>query len=111
MICLPVTNTRLEQTSLWLTAFNVASENWIRDQPLAVAIENYIRDNNSCFTLYRILSQETAPDFTLVYSEYYEGLADATYLAAGNALGGTVKFSETIKSEIESLNKKLAKLP
>jgi len=111
VICLPVTNTRLEQTSLWLTAFNVASENWIRDQLLAVAIENYIRDNNSCFTLYRILSQETSPDFTLVYSEYYEGLADATYLAAGNALGGTVKFSETIKSEIESLNKKLAKLP
>ncbi len=111
VICLPVTNTRLEQTSIWLTGFNAASGDWIRDQFLAVSIENYLRDNNSCLTMYKILSQETELDFTRVFSGYYEGLADATYLAAGGAVSGLAKFSEILKNKITSINKSLAKLP
>lgn len=111
VICLPVTNGRLEQTSLWLSAFNACSGEWIRDQFLAVAIENYLRDNNSCLTMHKILSQKTELDFTLVFSEYYGGLADATYLAAGNALSGETKFSDVWKSLIDTVNKKLSKLP
>lgn len=111
VICLPVTNTRLEQTSIWLTGFNAASGDWIRDQFLAVSIENYLRDNNSCLTLYKILSQETELDFARVFSGYYDGLADATYLAAGEALSGSAKFSEILKNKITAVNKGLAKLP
>lgn len=111
VVCLPVINTRLEQTSLWLSGFNAASGEWIRDQFLAVSIENYLRDNNSCLTLHKILSQETELGFERVYAEYYEGLADATFKAAANAVSGAEKFSETLKSKLSAVNKKLAKLP
>jgi len=111
VICLPVTNGRLEQTSLWLSAFNACSGEWIRDQFLAVSIENYLRDNNSCLTMHKILSQKTELDFTVVFSGYYEGLADATYLAAANSVGGETKFSDEWQSRISAINKKLSKLP
>ena len=106
VICLPEINSRLEQTSLWLSGFNAASGEWIRDQFLAVAIDGYLRDNNSCLTLSKVLMQETVLGFSAVYSEYYEGLAEATYLSAGSGDYGTV-----YKSKLEALNKKLAKLP
>ncbi len=111
VVCLPVINTRLEQTSLWLSGFNAASGDWIRDQFLAVSIENYLRDNNSCLTLYKILSQKTELGFERVFAEYYGGLADATFNAASGAVLGSAKFSETLKSKLSAVNKKLAKLP
>ncbi len=106
VICLPEISSRLEQTSLWLSGFNAASGEWIRDQFLAVSIENYLRDNNSCLVLHKILMQETELGFSLVYSEYYGDLAEATYLAAGSG-----DYASVYKSKLTAINKKLAKLP
>lgn len=111
VICIPATNTRLEQTSIWLTGFNAASGDWIRDQFFAVAFENYLRDNDSCLSLNKILSQKTELSFERLFAGYYDGLADATFGAAGNALTGGAKFSETLAKKITAVNKKLAKLP
>lgn len=111
VICIPATNTRLEQTSIWLTGFNAASGDWIRDQFLAVAIENYMRDNDSCLSLNKILSQETELSFERLFAGYYDGLADATFGAAGSALTGGAKFSETLAKKISAVNKKLSVLP
>lgn len=111
VICIPATNTRLEQTSIWLTGFNAASGDWIRDQFLAVAIEDYMRDNDSCLSLGKILSQKTELGFERLFAGYYDGLADATFGAAGNALTGGAKFSEVLAKNITAVNKKLAKLP
>lgn len=111
VICIPATNTRLEQTSIWLTGFNAASGDWIRDQFLAVSIENYLRDNDSCLSLGKILSQKTELGFERLFAGYYDGLADATFGAAGNAMTGGAKFSETLAKKISAVNKKLAKLP
>jgi hypothetical protein len=106
VICLPQINSRLEQTSLWLSGFNAASGEWIRDQFLAVSIENHLRDNNSCLVLNKILLQDTVLGFSTVYSEYYSSLAEATYLAVGSGDYGAV-----YKSKLTALNKLLAKLP
>lgn len=111
VICIPATNTRLEQTSIWLTGFNAASGDWIRDQFFAVAFENYLRDNDSCLSLNKILSQETELSFERLFAGYYDGLADATFGAAGSALTGGAKFSETLAKKMSAVNKKLAKLP
>lgn len=110
-ICLPVTGTRLEQTSIWLEGFNAASGNWIRDAFLKSAIENYLRDNSSCLSLSRILSQQTELGFERVFSGYYSGLADATYGGAGEAASGNIRYSEIYAKKLSSLNKKLQKLP
>ena len=106
IICLPALNSRLEQTSLWLSGFNAASGEWIRDQFLAVSIEEHLRDNNSCLVLHKILMQKTELSFSLIYSGYYEGLAEATYLSAGSG-----DYAAVYKSKLSAINKKLAKLP
>lgn len=111
VLCIPATNTRLEQTSIWLTALNAASGDWIRDQYLLISLENHIRDNNSCLVLNKILSQEAESAFERVFAGYYDGLKDATYGAAGKALTGGDKFSAVLAKNITSINKKLAKLP
>ncbi len=111
VVCIPATNTRLEQTSIWITALNAASGDWMRDQYLSISIKEHIRDNNSCLVLNKLLSQETSFTFERVFAGYYEGLKDATYGAAGKALSGEEKFSALIKKDLTSINKKLAKLP
>ncbi len=111
VLCIPATNSRLEQTSLWLSGFNAASGDWIRDSYLSVAIERYLRDNNSCLTFFEILSRKSVIGFERLYDGYYEGLADATYLAAGSAMSGQTKFSEVYLNKLSAINKKLAKLP
>ena len=111
VVCIPATSTRLEQTSIWLTGFNAASGDWIRDQFLLNSAEEYLRDNDSCLSLFKILSQKTEIGFERLFAGYYEGLADATFGAAGNALNGGAKFSETLANKIKAVNKKLAKLP
>ena len=111
VICIPATNTRLEQTSIWLTALNAASGDWIRDQYLSIAIRDHIRDNNSCLVLNKILSQKAEFNFERVFAGYYDGLKDATYGAAGKALTGGDKFSATLSKNITAINKKLSKLP
>lgn len=111
VLCIPATNSRLEQTSIWLTALNAASGDWIRDQYRSVANLDYIRDNNSCLTLNKILSQKTEFAFERTFAGYYAGLKNATYGAAGNALVGGEKFSSALAKNITAINKKLAKLP
>ncbi len=111
VICIPATNSRLEQTSIWLTGFNAASGNWMRDQFLMVSIEKHLRDNNSCLSLYKILSQKTELGFERLFAGYYEGLEGATFGAAGAAMTGGEKFSETLGKNISAVNKALAKLP
>lgn len=111
VICIPATNTRLEQTSIWLTALNAASGDWIRDQYLMISLEKHIRDNNSCLVLNKLLSQKAEFAFERVFAGYYSGLKDATYGAAGKALTGGDKFSAVLAKNITSINKKLAKLP
>ncbi|MBO5970212.1 MAG: hypothetical protein J6S14_17165 [Clostridia bacterium] len=111
VLCIPATNTRLEQTSIWLTAFNAASGDWMRDQFLLVSLEKHIRDNNSCLVLNKLLSQKAEFAFERVFAGYYDGLKDATYGAAGKALTGGDKFSAVLAKNITSINKKLAKLP
>ena len=111
VLCIPATNTRLEQTSIWLTAFNAASGDWMRDQFLLVSLEKHIRDNNSCLVLNKLLSQKAEFAFERVFAGYYDGLKDATYGAAGKALTGGDKLSAVIAKNITSINKKLAKLP
>jgi hypothetical protein len=111
VLCIPATNTRLEQTSIWLTAFNAASGDWMRDQFLLVSLEKHIRDNNSCLVLNNLLSQKAEFAFERVFAGYYDGLKDATYGAAGKALTGGDKLSAVIAKNITSINKKLAKLP
>ena len=106
VICLPEINSRLEQTSLWLTGFNAASGEWIRDSFLSVSIADYLRDNNSCLVLHKILMQKTELSFAHIYSGYYEGLAEATYLAVGSG-----DYTAVYKSKLSAINKKLAKLP
>lgn len=111
VICIPATNTRLEETSIWLTALNAASGEWMRDQYLSVSIRDHIRDNNSCLVLGKILSQKAEFTFERVYASYYEGLKEATYGVAGKALASGEKFSSLITKNITSINKKLTKLP
>ncbi len=111
VVCIPATNVRLEQTSIWLTGFNAASGDWIRDQYLAVSIEKYLRDNNSCLTMYEILSRKSVLGFERLFDGYYSELADATYSAAASAMSGENKFSEIYLKKLSAVNKKLAKLP
>ncbi|MGM9641746.1 MAG: hypothetical protein ACI3XI_00920 [Eubacteriales bacterium] len=111
VICLPVTNTRLEQTGIWLSGFNAASGEWLRDYFRDVAIRDYMRDNNSCLSLAAILERKAAIGFETLYADYYPGLADATYSAAGAAVGGSSGFSEVYLAKVSSVNKKLAVLP
>lgn len=111
VVCIPATNTRLEQTSIWLTGFNAASGDWIRDEFLRHSIENHMRDNHSCLTLRKILSSRTELTFEHLFAGYYEGLWEATFGAAGNALTGGKKFSEALGDKLAALNKKLSKLP
>ena len=111
VICIPATNTRLEETSIWLTAFNAASGEWMRDQYLSVSIRDHIRDNNSCLVLNKILSQKAEFTFERVFVSYYDGIKDATYGVGGKALSDGEKFSSLITKNIASINKKLAKLP
>jgi hypothetical protein len=111
VLCIPATNTRLEQSSIWLTALNAASGDWMRDQYREITIRDHIRDNNSCLVLNKLLSQKAELSFERVFSGYYEGLKDATYGAAGKALSGNEKFSSLITKNITAINKKLAKLP
>ncbi len=111
VLCIPATNTRLEPTSIWLTALNAASGEWMRDQYLSISIKEHIRDNYSCLVLSKLLSQKAEFSFERVFAGYYEGLKDATYGAAGKALLGGEKFSALVTKNISSINKKLAKLP
>lgn len=111
VICLPLTNTRLEQTGIWLSAFNAASGQWLCDYFRDAAIADYMRDNDSCLALAEILERKVAIGFETLYSGYYSGLAEATYLAAGAAVGSTSGFSKTYLAKIYSVNKKLASLP
>jgi hypothetical protein len=111
VLCIPATNTRLEETSIWLTALNAASGEWMRDQYLSISIKEHIRDNYSCLVLSKLLSQKAEFSFERAYAGYYEGLKDATYGAAGKALTGGEKFSAVLAKNIASVNKKLAKLP
>lgn len=106
VICLPEISSRLEQTSLWLSGFNAASGEWIRDSFLKTSIENHLRDNNSCLVLHKILMQKTELSFSLIFSEYYSDLAEATYLCAGSG-----DYAAVYKSKLSAINKKLAKLP
>ena len=110
-LCLSVTATKLEQTSIWLNGFNAASGEWIRDALLQTSIENYLRDNSSCLSMSRILSQESSVGFERVFSDYYSGLAAATYDGAGEAALGNVRYSDIYSQKLSALNKKLEKLP
>ena len=111
VVCLPITATRLEQTSIWLSGFNAASGDWIRDTFLRTAIENYLRDNSSCLTLSKLLSQKTELGFEHIFAGYYDGLADATYGGAGEAVSGNIRYSDIYSKKLSALNKKLSKLP
>lgn len=110
-VCLPITGTRLEQTSIWLTAFNIASGEWIRDELLRISIEKYLRDNSSCLSMSTILSQKAEIGFERVFAGYYDGLADATYNGVAEAALGNVKYSEIYAKKLTAINKKLGKLP
>ena len=110
-ICLPVTATKLEQTSIWLEGFNAASGDWIRDAFLNTSIEKYLRDNSSCLTLSKILSQKAVIGFERVFAGYYDGLAAATYEAASDAALGNVRYSDIYANKLTAINKKLGKLP
>lgn len=110
-LCLPVTGTRLEQTSIWLCGFNAASGDWIRDALLKKSIENYLRDNSSCLSLAKILSQKAEIGFERVFAGYYDGLADATFGGTGEAVSGNTGYSEIYAKKLSAINKKLQKLP
>ena len=110
-ICLPVIASRLEQTSIWLSGFNAASGEWIRDSLLQTSIENYLRDNSSCLTMSKLLSQKTELGFEHIFAGYYDGLADATYIGAGEAVSGNIRYSDIYSKKLSALNKKLSKLP
>ncbi len=111
VVCLPVTATKLEQTSIWLSGFNAASGDWIRDALIQTSIENYLRDNSSCLSLSKILSQKSEVGFERVFSGFYSNLAAATYEGAGEAALGNVRYSEIYANNLTSINKKLGKLP
>ncbi len=112
VVCLPATNTRLEQTGLWLSALNAASGEWIADHFRDTLFKDCMRDNDSCIILGEILSRKAELGFETIYAGYYSGLADATYGALGGALGeGAAKFSEEYAKKLSALNKKLAILP
>lgn len=110
-ICIPVTGTRYEQTSIWLMGFNAASGDWIRDDLLQTSIENYLRDNSSCLSMAKILSQKAEVGFERIFAGYYDGLSDATFGGVGQAMLGEVRYSEIYAKNLSALNKKLAKLP
>lgn len=110
-VCLPVIGTRLEQTSIWLSGFNAASGEWIRDAFLKTSIENYLRDNSSCLSMVKMLSQKAELGFERIYAGYYSGLADATYGGAGEAVSGNIRYSDIYSKKLSAINKKLAKLP
>ena len=110
-ICLPVIASRLEQTSIWLSGFNAASGEWIRDSLLKTSIENYLRDNSSCLVMSKILSQKAELGFERIFAGYYDGLAAATYVGAGEAVSGNIRYSDIYSKNLSALNKKLSKLP
>ncbi len=110
-ICLPVTCTRFEQTSIWLSGFNAASGEWIRDDLLRISIEKYLRDNSSCLSMAKILEQKAEIGFERVFAGYYDGLAAATYEGAVEAAFGNIRYSDTYANKLSAINKKLAKIP
>ncbi len=111
VVCLAVTNSHLEQTSIWLTGFNAASGEWMRDLYRDTLIADLMRDNNSCLVLAEMLSRRSELSFERLYDGHYEGLAGATYAACAEAVKGTAKFSEIYSKQLSAVNKKLAKLP
>lgn len=110
VFCVSANNSRTEMTGLVLTALDVASKDWIRDQFAVISIEQYMRDNNSCLTLRRILDSETYRDFSYIFAPVCQGLADATYGAARSCLLTGTPIADSVNAVRKKVNNALKKV-
>lgn len=110
VLCVPANNSRTELTGLLLTAFDVASKDWIRDQFAVICVERYMRDNASCLNLKAILEGEIYRDFSYIFSPSVAKLADATFGAAENCLINGTPIADSVKAVRATVEKNLKKV-
>ena len=110
VFCVPANNTRTELTGLLLTAFDVASKDWIRDQFAVICVEKYMRDNASCLNLKLILDDEVYRDFSYIFYPSVPKLADATFGAAGNCLMTGTPIADAVKAVRATVEKNLKRV-
>lgn len=110
VLCVPANNSRTELTGLLLTAFDVASKDWIRDQFALICVERYMRDNASCLNLKSILEDEIYRDFSYIFSPSVAKLSDATFGAAENCLLTGTPIADSVKAVRATVEKNLKKV-
>ncbi len=109
VICVPAIITQYELTTLWIQAADAASGDWMRDQYLAVAIEKYLRDNDSCLVLRKILTERISPDFASLFSQASVSLQELKTAIGLSASGGEtlaqahLRLAEAINKELSAL--------
>lgn len=110
VFCVSANNSRTEMTGLVLTALNAASKDWIRDQFSIICIENYMRDNDSCLALRKILEDETYRDFSYIFSPVCDGLGDAAFGAARTCLTKGTPVFDSVNKVLKKVNSSLKKV-
>ena len=111
VVCVPANNSRFELTGAMLSAFAAASGSWIRDGFAASCIANYLRDNDSYYTLRAALEDAQHMDLADIYSGQVKNYYDATYGSVrgmlpggdGSVDGGAVKYGAAVNKLLKAL--------
>ena len=106
VLCLPVINKRTEMTGVVMSALLMTSGNWIRESYLPVFASEYIRDNDSYYSLKAILSETAYYDFSYIFEET-AGLPGATHLGCREAAKGATSVSAIFAERIAAANASL----
>ncbi len=110
VFCVCANNARLEMTGLMLTALDAVSTEWIGDEFLVNAAQNHLRDNDSYYTLSRILGRRSFVDFAWLYGSSVKDLDASTYLAVRSAVASGPSVSSSAIPLEESVNSAIKKL-
>ncbi len=101
---------RLDLCGVTLTALDAASGAWLCDEYAKAAFENYLRDNNSYFTLRAILDGAVEFDFSALYSGTADKLAAASFGAARAQLRGGTELAAAVKAAKAAADRQLARM-
>ncbi len=110
VIVAPANNSRYELTGIMLNALAAASGSWIRDGFADVCIGNYLRDNDSYYTLRLALEAPQYMDLADIYGEQVKDYYSATYGAVrGCAADGTpvAQTTDALRTAVNKLLKAL----
>lgn len=101
---------RLDLCGATLSALDAASGTWMCDEYAKAAFENYLRDNNSYFTLRAILDGAVEFDFSSLYSGTTDKLAAASFGAARAQLRGGTELAAAVSAAKAAADRQLARM-